>query len=340
MRKPIIPLLLIVFLSMSNMAQAPPPNPPGRLVDIGGYRLHLNCVGRGSPTVLLDYGASGNSMVWALVQPKVARFTRVCSYDRAYEGWSDAGPIPPTMRQQVYELHKLLGIAHIRPPYVLAGWSLGGMIDRLYVDAYPTEVKGMVLVDATHEDIAFGEKRFRDLATGKTIPEPQTMKSSPPQPLTPDEQKHYDDWKAQKVKESQLPAPSPWDKLSARDLNLWRFADMNAKPISSARGRQEEWLPEELQQVHESRKNNPHPLGNIPLVVLAVGKGEGNAHEPSRADQIKDMGTLSTNSRVFVDETSYHGIPISDPELVVRSVRDVYRAAKTHNALITEKTIP
>jgi pimeloyl-ACP methyl ester carboxylesterase len=142
MRMPCIPLLLIVFLSPKSVAQAPPPNPPGRLVNIGGYRLHLNCTGRGSPTVLLEYGASGNSMVWALVQPEVARFTRVCSYDRAYEGWSDAGPIPQTMHQQVYELHKVLGAAHIRPPYVLVGWSLGGMIDRLYVDAYPTEVKG------------------------------------------------------------------------------------------------------------------------------------------------------------------------------------------------------
>jgi pimeloyl-ACP methyl ester carboxylesterase len=151
-----IPLMLVTFLALNSLAQSPPPNPPGKLVNIGGYRLHLHCTGRGSPTVLLEYGASGNSMVWALVQPEVAHFTRVCSYDRAYEGWSDAGPIPTTMHQQVYELHKLLGTAQVKPPYILVGWSLGGMIDRLYAAAYPAEVMGMVLVDAAHEDIAFG----------------------------------------------------------------------------------------------------------------------------------------------------------------------------------------
>ncbi|MBZ5658361.1 MAG: hypothetical protein LAO56_24140 [Acidobacteriia bacterium] len=105
---------------------------------------------------------------------------------------------------------------------------------------------------------------------------------------------------------------------------------MNSKPISSTKGGQEEWLSEEFQQIHESRKNHPHPLGNIPLIVLAAGKGEGNAHEPARALQLKDMETLSTNSFAFVDENSGHGIPLENPELVVRSVREVLRAANTH----------
>ena len=129
-------------------------------------------------TVLLEYGATGNSVVWTLVQREVAHFARVCSYDRAYEGWSDAGPGPQSMYQQVYELHRLLQAAHIGPPYILVGWSLGGMIDRLYADEYPEEVSGMVFVDATHEDIAFGDKPFRELFTGKPIPAVQTIKSS------------------------------------------------------------------------------------------------------------------------------------------------------------------
>jgi pimeloyl-ACP methyl ester carboxylesterase len=333
MRKRNILLLVMVFSSVRSLSQTPPPTPPGRLVDIGGYRLHLNCTGSGSPTVLLEYGATGNSMVWALVQPELARFTRACSYDRAYEGWSDGGPGPQSMHQQIYELHKLLETARIRPPYVAVGWSLGGMSDRLYADAYPGEVRGMVLVDATHEDIAFGDKRFRELFSGKPIPAPQTMKSSPPVALTVEEQKHFDDRKAQKLKESQEPAPDPWNRLKADDLRLWRFADMNGKPISSTKGRQEEWLSEEFQQIHESRKDRPHPLGDIPVVVLGVGKGEGNAHEPARAVQLKDMGTLSTNSEEIIDENSDHGIPLENPELIVGSVKEVFHALKTHTPL-------
>jgi len=341
MKLSILALLLTLFLTPTNVAQtSAQPTPPGKLVDIGGYRLHLNCSGRGTPTVVLEYGSSGNSMVWALVQPDVARFTRVCSYDRAYEGWSDAGPIPQTMHQQVYELHRLLKAARVKPPYILVGWSLGGMIDRIYSDTYPTEVTGMILVDSAHEDTVMGDKRFREFATGKAIPPPQTMKSSPPPALTPDEQKSFDHWRAQKVKDSQSPPTYPWTKLSATDLRLWRFADMNSKPISAARGRYEEWLPEEFEQVHETRKKRPHPLGSIPLFVLAAGKGDGNAHEPARAVQLKDMETLSTNSKMFVDENSNHGIPIENPELVVRAVREVHTTLKAHTALSAVKAMP
>ena len=280
--------------SVGSIAQTTPA-PPGKFVDIGGYRLHLNCTGKGPVTVLLEYGSSGNLMEWALVQPEIARFTRVCSYDRAYEGWSDPGPLPPSMHQQVYELHLLLGAAHIPPPYVLVGWSLGGTIDRIYAVSYPREIEGMVLVDATHEDITFGEKRFRDMATGKPIPAPQTMRSSPPQALTSDEQLHYELWKSQKQKESQGPPPYPWNKLSEKDLNMWRSANLNAKPISGAKGRQEEWLPEEFQLIHESRKNQPHPLGDIPLIILALFKGNRNAHE-HHATGSQLISTIANNS--------------------------------------------
>ncbi|HXW91915.1 MAG TPA: alpha/beta hydrolase [Terriglobales bacterium] len=323
-------LLAALYGASTDLAQTAPPNPPGKLVDIGGYRLHLNCTGKGSSTVLLEYGASGNSMVWSLVQHEVAQFARVCSYDRAYEGWSDAGPGPMSMHQQVYELHTLLRAAHVDPPYILVGWSLGGMIDRLYTDQYPQEVSGMVLVDATHEDIPAGDKPLRERFSGKPIPPIETMQSNPPVPLTSEDQKRFEDWKARKLQESKAPPEYPWSKLSPHDLALWRFADMNAKPIPRAKGDQAEWLSEEFQQIHDSRQNHPHPLGNIPLIVLAAGKGARNAHEPARALELKDMETLSTNSAQFIDESSGHGIPLENPELVTHSVQDVIHAAKTN----------
>src|SRR6266536_5507005 len=121
--------------------------PPGQLIDVGGYKLHIFCMGAGSPTVILDHVGAGNSAQWALVQPEIAKTTRVCAYDRAGFGWSDPGPAPRDARQNVQELHALLTNAHIAPPYVLVGHSFGGDVARLYADQYRDQVAGMVLVD-------------------------------------------------------------------------------------------------------------------------------------------------------------------------------------------------
>src|SRR6266496_3369803 len=146
--------LLLLGLSYQAIASAVDTAhypPPGKLVDIGGYRLHINCTGTGSPTVILDAGLGGTSLDWSKVQPAVARFTRVCSYDRAGYGWSDTGPGPRTSQQIVKELHLLLVHAQISGPYLLVGHSLGGLNMRLYAYRYPQEVAGMVLLDSTSE---------------------------------------------------------------------------------------------------------------------------------------------------------------------------------------------
>ena len=128
------------------------PPPIGRMVDIGGYRLHLNCVGKGQPTVVLSIGAGGFSTDWALVQPKVAAFTRVCSYDRNGAAWSDLGPKPRTMDQEAFDLHRLLDAAGERRPYVVVGQSIGGMVVRIFAEEYRNDVAAVVLVDAYSED--------------------------------------------------------------------------------------------------------------------------------------------------------------------------------------------
>src|SRR5215213_1289756 len=126
--------------------------PPGQLVDVGGYRLHLHCVGEGSPTVIMEAGGAGNVLHWMLVQPAIAQSTRVCAYDRAGMGWSEPGPLPRTPQQIVAELHTLLTNAGIPGPSILVGHSIGGKYVRLYARQYPQDVAGMVLVDARHED--------------------------------------------------------------------------------------------------------------------------------------------------------------------------------------------
>jgi pimeloyl-ACP methyl ester carboxylesterase len=123
--------------------------PPGEKVDVGGHSLHINCVGQGSPTVVLDSGSGGFSAQWVRVQREVSGTTRVCSYDRAGMGWSEMGPEPRDAKQISSELHGLLKGANIEGPYVLVGHSFGGLYVRTYAARYPDEVAGVVLVDSS-----------------------------------------------------------------------------------------------------------------------------------------------------------------------------------------------
>jgi pimeloyl-ACP methyl ester carboxylesterase len=126
---------------------------PGEMVDVGEHRLHLNCLGQGSPTVVLDAGLGYTSVEWSgWVQPEVAKHTRVCAYDRAGMGWSEPGPGSPNASQTADELHALLQEAGEEGPYVLVGHSIAGLYSRVYADRYPEEVAGMVLVDSSHPD--------------------------------------------------------------------------------------------------------------------------------------------------------------------------------------------
>jgi pimeloyl-ACP methyl ester carboxylesterase len=129
------------------MARIPP---PGRLIDVGGFRLHLNCAGRGSPAVVLDAALGASSISWSLVQPELARTTQVCSYDRAGFGWSDAGPMPRTAGRMAAELRELLERAGVPPPYVLVGHSFGGFVLRIFAARYWGETAALVLVDPAH----------------------------------------------------------------------------------------------------------------------------------------------------------------------------------------------
>src|SRR5262249_48370310 len=119
---------------------------------------------------------------WSLVQPDVARFTQVCSYDRAGNAWSDLGPRPRTMKQIAYELHTALGKLGIKPPYVMVGQSFGGLLGRTYAAQYRNEVAGMVLFDSTHEDTKINLngkiQRVRELSQNRVVPPIQTSISA------------------------------------------------------------------------------------------------------------------------------------------------------------------
>jgi hypothetical protein len=127
--------------------------PPGQLVDVGGHRLHPHCVGQGSPAVVLDAGLGGFSLDWDAVLPEIATSTRVCAYDRAGLGWSEPGPSPRSPQQFASELYDLLTNAGVTGPYVLVAHSISGKTARLFASQHPTEVAGMVLIDARHESV-------------------------------------------------------------------------------------------------------------------------------------------------------------------------------------------
>jgi len=124
---------------------------PGRMIDVGGHRLHLLEVGtarEGEPTIVLEAGLMSTVMSWATLQRRLGDSYRVVSYDRAGLGWSDIGPMPRAADRIVDELHTLLERAAIPPPYVLVGHSFGGLLMPLFAARFPSEVAGVVLVDA------------------------------------------------------------------------------------------------------------------------------------------------------------------------------------------------
>jgi len=130
----------------------PLPTAPGTMIDVGGYNLYLNCTGSGSPTVILEAGLSGDFTSWNTTQPEIAKFTQVCSYDRAGLSYSDPGPKPRNAILTTSDLHTLLTKANITPPYILVGHSFGGLLIRRYYFEYPDEVAGMVFIESLTED--------------------------------------------------------------------------------------------------------------------------------------------------------------------------------------------
>jgi len=143
--------LMIVGAIYESLAEASDTKtypPPGQLIDVGDHRLHINCIGTGSPTVVIVSGLGDWSTSWGVVQTEVAKTTRVCTYDRAGLGWSDANSLPSDAAPFATELHTLLQNANVPGPYIMVGHSRGGFIARIFAHDYASEVAGVVLIDS------------------------------------------------------------------------------------------------------------------------------------------------------------------------------------------------
>lgn len=326
--------LAILCAALAAQAQetsaSPPLQPPGRLIDLGGWRLHLNCAGErhaSQPAVILEAGAGDFSVDWSLVQPSVSRFARVCSYDRSGSGWSELGPRPRTMHQIVYELHTLLEKAGERPPYVLVGHSYGGALVRLYELEYPADVVGMVLVDAAADNPwrktpDKGLVRSSDLATGKAIP---PVKTSDPLHESEIPERFVTMIKDQVGELSSHANDPPRNKLpaDAQRMRTWSYAQVkmhisNDNPVEA----------EELAKLRSERTRTEHVLGDMPLTVLSRGLPEdsspagGKGEDEHRTDQAA-LVALSRGGKHVIGKRSGHHIPLDEPELVVAAIRDV-----------------
>lgn len=290
--------------------------PPGQLIDVGGHRLHLLCMGSGSPTVILEAASPGWSLSWRTVQPEIAKQTRVCAYDRAGLGWSERGPLPRTGQRMTRELHRLLERGGIAGPYILVGHSLGGLVARLYQHDYPEEVVGMVLVDAGHES-EMRQAEFRSFANaGKSLlPILRFMTMLGITRLM--------------ASYEQLPQLliQQEEKVPAEIRPMLRAGWLRTSH-SSTLSDESDGLIETLEQVRRSGS-----LGHLPLIVITATGPVWWPEMPGQVNPAKfrkmwlelqrDLTTLSTNSRqVFADHSS-HFIPFDQPELVSTVVRQL-----------------
>lgn len=288
---------------------------PGQMVYVGGFRMHIHCTGAGSPTVILIGGLDDFSITWSLVQPEIAKTTRVCSYDRAGLGWSEPSPNPRTSDNMVQELHKLLINANIEGPYVLVGHSFGGALAALYTHNYPDAVAGLVLVDATPLDLfvrihpwgtAIKQKigLFRVLEPMSSFGLFALAPESIPNRGFPDE------------------ALSQYQAISsATDYYKITIAE-------------NEMFENNLAEIKSEHITD---FGDLPLAILSRGTWDampGFTEVENRQAHLawnemqSELLKLSTHSSQVIAEKSEHFIQLQQPQLVIDAIQQTIQATK------------
>jgi pimeloyl-ACP methyl ester carboxylesterase len=287
----------VAYQSLSERRDLQDHPAPGRLVDVGDHRLHLYCTGSGTPTVLLEAGLGNDVNHWALVQPGIAGFTRVCAYDRAGLGWSDAGPLPRDASRIVGELGRLLERSGEHPPYVIVGHSNGAPYARLYAAAHPDRVAGLVLLDANPENAPSCDELpvsthalYGSLATLAPVGVPRLS----------------------------LPSLFPLERSSLPPEQREIHGALRAR-TSALRALWSEWK-NTCAMLADVRAAEP-PGAGVPVVVLAAAE---KPHGPFDVTQLQRQMAerLGASEFVVVDESG-HWIQLDRPEAVVDAVRRV-----------------
>lgn len=304
-------VLIVVFVLLLSLlpviAQELPPA-PGILVDIGGYNLHLYCMGEGSPTVIIETGLTVQALSWKSAQTAMSEFTRVCTYDRAGYGWSDVGVMPRTARQITSELVTLLTNAGIEAPYVLVGHSIGGTYMRYLAATQPDLVAGVVLVDASPPDY---------FALVDTVP-------SVAQGLLAESMGFEDFFLGMRASGEFIGFPAPgvteedtetYVALAARQ-SFWETA--YSELVSAGHS---------FDQVRSAGD-----LGDLPLIVLSATLPFGDTPEELEAQGFwveaqEAQAGLSSRGEFIAVENSRHYIYVDQPQVVIDAVREIVEGA-------------
>lgn len=279
---------------------------PGQLIDVGGHRLHLNCAGSGTPTVVLESGLGATAASWALVSSAIANDTRVCVYDRAGRGWSDPAPVPNDGVGVATNLHVLLERAHLLGPFVLVGHSSGANYVRIFAGRYPEQVAGMVLLDGQPAEA------FESLPAFPTFYAWFRRVSA----LLPS---------LARVGAARLFLHNAFDSLPAPERSMQRLSYSSARQYRSLRDEFAE-LPTSLQQARSFQS-----MGDRPLVVVTAAVDALAGWLPLQ----DEMATLSTNSSHRVVPFTHDGLVWSalGAQVSSEAIRDVVRAVRSGRSL-------
>jgi len=319
----------------STFSQAAP-KPLGKMVDLGGHLLHVNCTGHGRPTIVVENGLGDFSFDWSLVQSSASAFARICSYDRAGYAWSDPGPKPRTFAQLNLELHDALSILGESGPFVLVGHSYGGPVVRNFALTYPKEVAGIVFVDSAFEGqrVGIGGKatmRLGENAKGRPIPPPHENISSSDKPVIPAEI-------AEQIKQMAAHLDPLYAVLSPSEqqLQLWAQAQL---AMYDAENSQREWSSETFSLWLS--KPQAGSLGSIPVMVLTRAEGgyrDGDTDIPAaqmekeRKDGQALLVSLSSNGKqIFIK--SGHNMELESPQSVAAAIQEMVEAVRSHRHL-------
>jgi pimeloyl-ACP methyl ester carboxylesterase len=284
--------------------------PPGRLVDVGGRRLHLVCAGgEDGPSVVLEAGAGDDSTVWREVTQRAAAFARVYAYDRAGQGWSDAAPKGRTFEERADDLAALLERVGAPPPYVLVGHSYGGYIVRLFARARPASVAGIVLVDASEEAFAFseaGRSGARSFASHMSL-------------LA---------WAARFGLLRARMMLSRCRLVHRRENPEDRQCELDALSCRTERyaAAADEMSAYDLVPPAMTKPGGFGSLGVLPLVVISRSHDDperGTRPDPDWRRAQQRLVGLSSQGRHIVAPHSGHMIPLTEPELIADAIRDL-----------------
>ncbi len=335
-RKTVAVMLGISCLSISALAtaQLAPARPlitdpvytkPDQLVDVGGgRRLNLHCRGTGSPAVIFDSGLNDSAIAWALVQPAISKTNATCSYDRAGLGFSDAATRPGTAANDVDDLHKALEVAHIKPPYILAGHSAGGMAVRVFADRYRDEVVGMVIVDGSHEDQS---------SRMKAIAKPEV------QATWEDDRK--DTTCTDAAKGGEIAKDSPVYKKCVGEPE-WRFSQAinDASLEYSAKLKYQAAVASEYQNFYgasaDQTRATRRDFGDMPIIVLThapypryktLTQQEQDQRTATWEQMHNEVAAMSTHGVNEIVPRAGHLINYDRPEIVIDAIRQALAVA-------------